>query len=49
MKIAVLASGSGTNLQNLIVQLHNDKNCHIEIAVVISDRKNAYALQRAKH
>lgn len=48
MKIAVLASGSGTNLQNLIAQLHRDKNCHIEIAVVISDRKNAYALQRAK-
>lgn len=48
MKIAVLASGSGTNLQNLIAQLHCDKNCHIEIAVVISDRKNAYALQRAK-
>ena len=48
VKIAVLASGSGTNLQNLIAQLHRDKNCHIEIAVVISDRKNAYALQRAK-
>ncbi len=49
MKIAVLASGSGTNLQNLIDQLHSDKKCHIEIAVVISDRKNAYALQRAEH
>ena len=48
VKIAVLASGSGTNLQNLIVQLHSDKSCHIEIVVVISDRKNAYALQRAK-
>ena len=48
MKIAVLASGSGTNLQNLIAQLHLDKNCDIEIVVVISDRKNAYALQRAK-
>ncbi len=48
MKIAVLASGSGTNLQNLIAQLHRGKNCDIEISVVISDRKNAYALQRAK-
>ncbi len=48
MKIAVLASGDGTNLQNLIDQLHSDKNCHIEIAVVISDRNDAYALQRAK-
>ncbi len=49
MKIAVLASGSGTNLQNLIEQLHVDESCDIEIAVVISDRENAYALERAKH
>lgn len=47
MKIAVLASGSGTNLQNLIEQLHVDENCDIEIAVVISDRQQAYALERA--
>ena len=48
MKIAVLASGSGTNLQVLIDQLHHDKNSGIEIAVVISDRRKAYALTRAK-
>lgn len=48
MKIAVLVSGSGTNLQTLIDQLHNDSTSDIEIAVVISDRKNAYALTRAK-
>ena len=48
MKIAVLASGSGTNLQALIDQLHQDKNSGVEIAVVISDRRKAYALTRAK-
>ena len=48
MKIAVLVSGSGSNLQVLIDQLHRDKACDIEIAVVISDRKKAYALTRAK-
>ena len=48
MKIAVLVSGSGTNLQILINKLHNDPTSKIEIAVVISDRKNAYALTRAK-
>lgn len=48
MKIAVLASGSGTNLQTLINKLHNDPTSNIEIAVVISDRKKAYALTRAK-
>ena len=48
MKIAVLASGSGTNLQALIDQLHQDENSRVEIAVVISDRRKAYALTRAK-
>ena len=48
MKIAVLASGSGTNLQALIDQLHHDENSGVEIAVVMSDRRKAYALTRAK-
>ena len=48
MKIAVLASGSGTNLQALIDQIHQDENSGVEIAVVISDRRKAYALTRAK-
>lgn len=48
MKIAVLVSGSGTNLQTLIEQLHQDKTSGIEIAVVISDRRKVYALTRAK-
>ena len=48
MKIAVLASGNGTNLQTLIELLHKDETSDIEIAVVISDRQNAYALTRAK-
>ena len=48
MKIAVLVSGSGTNLQTLIGQLHQDETSGIKIAVVISDRRKAYALARAK-
>ena len=48
MKIGVLASGSGSNLQTLIDQLHYDESCKIEISIVISDRKTAYALTRAK-
>ena len=47
MKIAVLASGSGTNLQALIDQIHHDENSGVEIAVVVSDRRKAYALTRA--
>ena len=49
MKIAVLASGSGSNLQVLIDQLHRDENSGIEITVVIGDRKKAYALTRARN
>ena len=48
MKIAVLVSGSGTNLQTLIEQLHQDESSGIEITVVISDRRRAYALTRAE-
>ena len=48
MKTAVLVSGSGTNLQTLIEQLHQDASSGIKIAVVISDRRKAYALTRAK-
>ena len=49
MKIAVLVSGSGTNLQTLIEQLHQDETSGIAIATVLSDRRKAYALTRAKH
>lgn len=48
VKIAVLVSGSGTNLQTLIDELHQDQSSGIEIAVVISDRSKAFALTRAK-
>lgn len=48
MKIAVLASGSGSNLQVLIDRLHRDATCDIEICVVISDKRTAYALTRAR-
>lgn len=48
MKIAVLVSGSGTNLQTLIEQLHQEPSSGIDIAVVISDRGGIYALTRAE-
>lgn len=46
-KIAVLVSGGGTNLQALIDYQKENKECPYEIAVVISDHKDAYALERA--
>lgn len=46
-KIAVLASGSGSNLQAIIDNIRSGYlNCSIE--TVISDRQGSYAIQRAK-
>jgi len=47
VRIAVLVSGGGTNLQTIIDAV-SAGNINGEIAVVISDRENAYALERAK-
>ena len=45
-KVAVLVSGGGTNLQTLI-DFEKEKGCECpyEIAVVISDHRDAFALQ----
>ncbi|MCX5678767.1 MAG: phosphoribosylglycinamide formyltransferase [Candidatus Omnitrophica bacterium] len=47
MKIAVLCSGSGTNLQAIIDSVKSGY-VPVEIAIVISDKKDARALIRAK-
>ena len=49
MKIAVLVSGGGTNLQALIDAQHRGELDGGEIALVISSQKDAYATQRAKN
>lgn len=48
LKIAVLVSGGGTNLQAIIDKISEGVITNTEIAVVISNNKNAYALERAK-
>ena len=47
-KIAVLASKNGTDLQSIIDEIKEGKMEGIELSVVISNKKNCYALQRAK-
>jgi phosphoribosylglycinamide formyltransferase-1 len=47
MNIAVLCSGSGTNLQAIIDSVKNG-SIKAKIALVLSDRKDAFALERAK-
>ena len=49
VKIAVLVSGGGTNLQALI-NAQNEKTIESgKITLVVSNNKNAYALERAKN
>lgn len=48
-RIAVLVSGGGTNLQALIDAQKSGLLCSGEIALVVSNNPNAYALERAKN
>ncbi len=47
LKLGVLVSGNGTNLQAIIDAIEAEK-IHAEIKVVISDNPSAFALNRAK-
>lgn len=48
LKIAVLVSGGGTNLQAIIDSIKENKITNAEIKVVMSNNENAYALERAR-
>ena len=47
IKLGVLASGRGSNLQAIMDQIDQGKLA-AEVSVVISDRQDAYALERAR-
>lgn len=46
--VAVLASGSGTNLQAIIDRLHVRTNAHVRVEAVIGSRPGIGALERAE-
>ncbi len=46
-RLALFASGSGTNVQNICEYFQNHYSIKPEI--VLSDKEDAYALERAKH
>jgi phosphoribosylglycinamide formyltransferase-1 len=48
LKLAVLVSGGGTNLQAIIDAIECGRIRNADIRVVISNNANAYALERAK-
>lgn len=48
LKLAVLVSGGGTNLQAILDGIKNGTITNMEVSAVISNNKNAYALTRAQ-
>lgn len=48
LKVVIMVSGGGTNLQAVIDGVEDGSISNTEIVGVISNNKNAYALQRAK-
>lgn len=45
--IAIFASGSGTNAENIIKQFKN--HAEITVKLILSNKENAYVLERAKN
>ena len=48
LRVLVMVSGGGTNLQAILDAVSTQKITNTEIVGVISNNKNAYALERAK-
>lgn len=48
LRIAVLVSGGGTNLQAIIDKIESKEITNTSISVVISNNRNAYGLERAR-
>lgn len=49
LRVGVMVSGGGTNLQAILDAIGQGTITNTEIAVVVSNNKNAYALERAKN
>ena len=49
LKIAVLVSGGGTNLEAILKSIENGDIPDTEVVGVISNNKGVYALERAKN
>lgn len=46
IKIAIFASGSGTNAENIVRHFKDSTLCKVEL--ILSDKNNAYVLERAR-
>ena len=48
LKVGVLVSGGGTNLQAILDAIDNGKITNAQVSLVVSNNPGAYALERAK-
>ena len=48
LRVVVMVSGGGTNLQAILDAVDNGKITNAEIAAVISNNEGVYAIERAK-
>lgn len=48
VKIAIFASGSGSNFENIVEHVESGKLENIEVTALYTDRQNAFCIDRAK-
>ncbi|PGY07976.1 phosphoribosylglycinamide formyltransferase [Bacillus sp. AFS031507] len=48
MKIAVFASGTGSNFSAILESIHSKKIINVEVVLLVSDRPEALAVQKAR-
>ena len=49
LRVVVMVSGGGTNLQAILDAVDNGKITNAEVVAVISNNEGAYAIERAKN
>ena len=49
LRVVVMVSGGGTNLQAILDAVDNGKITNAEVAAVISNNEYVYAIERAKN
>ncbi len=48
VKIAIFASGSGSNFENIVEHVESGKLENIEVTALYTDHQNAFCIDRAK-
>ena len=49
LRVGILVSGGGTNLQAILDRMDDGHLTNVSVEVVISNNRNAYALERARN